>query len=361
VIHSRFTRVILSVGVLIALGVSVFSVNAWTPASDTTDLKIPEITLTLAGFAVPREAYAELIPAFQAKWLTEKNQRVVFKESYIASGAQSRAIVGGFEADIATLSIERDMTRIQDANLITYDWKAPPYQGMVTQSVVVLVVHKGNPAGIKDWSDLTKPGIEVITPDPATSGGAQWNLLAAYGAALRGQVPGVAQGDQTAALDFLGKIIKNVLVYDKDGRESIITFEKGIGTVAITYESEAHIGLAAGADYEIIYPASTIRIENPTAVIDVYTKKHGTLEVAQSFVDFTYSTEGQLIWAKKGFRPVNKTALADKAHQEWFKSKFPAIKDEFTVAELGGWNAIARDLFGETGKITHLIATVKAR
>lgn len=327
----------------------------------TTRAQSPEVTLTLAGFAVPREAYAEIIPLFQAKWLKEKNQKVVFKESYIASGAQSRAIVGGFEADVATLSLERDITRIQDAKLITYDWKDNPYKGFVATSVAVLTVRRGNPSKIADWPDLAKPGIEVITPDPATSGGAQWNLLAAYGAAKRGQIEGVKKGDEEVALRFLGGIVKNVTVFDKDGRESFLTFEKGIGTVAITYENEAYTGLAAGSDFEIVYPPSTILIENPTAVIDVYATKHGVLDVAKAFVAFTQSPEAQLVWAKKGFRPVDKTVLTDKANAETFKDKFPEVKDQFTIAEFGGWNTVAKELFGETGKITKVIADTKAK
>ncbi len=313
-----------------------------------------DITLTLAGFAVPREAYADLIPLFQAKWLSEKGQHVTFNESYLASGAQSRAIVGGFEADVAALSLEQDITRIQDAGLISGDWRANPSKGFVADSVVVLAVRKGNPDGIKDWADLAQPGVEVITPDPATSGGAQWNLLAALGAAERGKVAGY-QATEDDGLKLLGGILKNVSVFDKDGRESFLTFEKGIGTAAITYENEAFAGLAAGDAIDIVYPPSTILIESPIAVVDGYARKHGTLEAAQAFVDFALSPEGQAVFAAHGFRPVDKTVLNDPQ----FKDKFPAINDLFTIGQFGGWPTVTKDLFGESGKISQLIAAVK--
>ncbi|MBX3080047.1 MAG: sulfate ABC transporter substrate-binding protein [Anaerolineae bacterium] len=315
-----------------------------------------EVTLTLAGYAVPREAYAEIIPLFQAYWEKEKGQKVTFQESYIASGAQSRAVVGGFEADVVALSIESDVTRIADAKLITKDWKGNAYKGFVTDSVAVITVRKDNPKAVKDWADIAKEGVEVITPDPATSGGAQWNLLAAYGAAKRGQVEGVEKGEEPA-LEFLGKVIANVSVFDKDGRESFLTFERGIGDAAITYENEAYAGLDAGGEFEVIYPASTILIENPVAVVDVYAEKHGTLEVANAFVNFLYSPDAQAVFAKKGFRPV----VADVLKDEAFTGKFPEIKDLFTIAEFDGWGAVRKNLFGEEGKITKLIADIKGK
>jgi sulfate transport system substrate-binding protein len=315
-----------------------------------------EITLTLAGYAVPREAYAEIIPLFQAYWEKEKGQKVIFQESYIASGAQSRAIVGGFEADIAALSIESDITRIKDAELITRDWKANDYKGFPYTSVVVLTVRKDNPKGINDWADIGKEGVEVITPDPATSGGAQWNLLGAYGAAKRGNVEGVEAGEETG-LAFLGTVINNVSVFDKDGRESFLTFERGIGDVAITYENEAYAGLAAGSDFQIVYPKSSLLIENPVAVVDVYAEKHGTTEVANAFVEFLYTPEAQAVFAGKGFRPVLESLREDEA----LKEKFPVITDLFTVEEFDGWSSIRKELFGEEGKITKLIAEIKGK
>ena len=194
---------------------------------------------------------------------------------YLGSGAQSRAIVEGFEADVAALSLEADINRIEKAGLITQDWKDGPTKGMVSDSVVVFAVRPGNPKGIKDWADLAKPGVQILTPNPKTSGGAMWNILALYGAAKRGFVEGVPANDDAAATAFLTSVLKNVTVMDKGARESITNFEKGVGDVAITYENEVLVGQQGGQDYEMVIPRSTILIENPVAVVDSYADKHG--------------------------------------------------------------------------------------
>ncbi len=232
------------------------------PAS-TASGAADEVTLTLGGYTTPREAYGEIIPLFQAFWKEKSGQSVRFEESYLGSGAQSRAVVEGFEADLVALSLEADVKRIADAGLITHDWKALPHGGMVSTSVVVIAVREGNPKGIREWADLAQPGLEVLTPDPQTSGGAQWNVLAMLGAAERGTVPGYAEGDRTAAFEFLRTVFSNVTVLDKSARDSITTFEKGIGDVAITYENEALVGQQNGQNYEYVVPRSTILIENP--------------------------------------------------------------------------------------------------
>ncbi|MBZ0305696.1 MAG: substrate-binding domain-containing protein, partial [Anaerolineae bacterium] len=191
-----------SLKLLILMTVIVLLIPAgWGQAQDD------EITITLAGFAVPREAYGELIPLFAEQWEEQTGQKVTFEESYQASGAQSRAIAGGFEADIAALSLEAHITALVEAGLITHDWKAH-YNGTVSTSVGVLAVRPGNPEKIEDWDDIIQDGIDVITPDPATSGGAQWNILAAYGATKRGFVEGYEAGDETAT-DFLAEVIDN--------------------------------------------------------------------------------------------------------------------------------------------------------
>src|SRR3954463_6189303 len=172
-------------------------------------------TIVLGAYTTPREAYGKLIPIFKEQWKKQTGQDLTFQESYQGSGAQSRAIAEGFEADIAALSLEADITRIQKAGLITSDWKAGPSKGMISDSVVAFAVRKGNPKAIKDWADLAKPGLQVLTPNPKTSGGAQWNILALYGAAKRGFVDGVAKDDDAAATGFLKSVLKNVTVMDK--------------------------------------------------------------------------------------------------------------------------------------------------
>lgn len=311
------------------------------------------LTLTLAAYTTPREAYAELIPLFQQQWQEETGQQVEFEESYQGSGAQSRAIVEGFEADIAALSLEADVNRIVDAGLITNDWKANAYKGMVSTSIVSFAVRKGNPKGIHDWADLAKPGVEVLTPNPQTSGGAQWNMLALYGAAKRGFVEGVAKDDDAAALEFMKAVLRNVTVMDKGARESIVTFEQGIGDVAITYENEVLVGQQNGQEYELVIPRSTILIENPVAIIDSYVDKHGTREAAEAFVAFLFTPEAQTIFAEHGLRSPDPTVAEATAE------RYPPVEDLWTIEYFGGWAEATPTYFGEDGIYTRAIAEVQ--
>ncbi|MGZ9226316.1 MAG: sulfate ABC transporter substrate-binding protein, partial [Anaerolineales bacterium] len=246
-----------------------------------------QVKLTLAAYTTPREAYAEIIPLFQADWKEKTGETVTVEESYQGSGAQSRAVVEGFEADVVALSLEADVNRIEGAGLITHDWRSEPFGGMVSTSAVAFAVREGNPKKIQDWADLAQPDLEILTPNPKTSGGAMWNVLALYGAAKRGHVEAYT-ADDTGAQDFLLTVLQNVSVMDKGARESITNFEKGIGDVAITYENEVLVGQQAGVNYELVLPSSTIRIDNPLAVIDTYVDKHGTRDVAEAFVDFLF-------------------------------------------------------------------------
>lgn len=336
-----------------------------TSAQDDT------VTLTLAAFAVPREAYGEIIPLFQEYWLEETGQTVIFEESYLASGAQSRAVIGGFEADIVALSLEDHVTRIANAGLITTAWQDNPSNGMASTSLAVLVVREGNPQNITDWADLARPGIEVITPDPSTSGGAQWNAMAVYGAAYRGYVEGYEAGEE-GALQFLTDVYTNVSVLDVDGRESFLTFERGIGDVAITYENEYYAGVLAGAtDYEIVYPRSTILIENPIAVVDVYAESHGALEAANAFVAFVATPEAQAIFAENGFRPPHQRILVDgedgeevlivEPLTELDEERFPPIEDLWVIDAFGGWPEVVPTFFSDDGIYTRMIAEVKGQ
>jgi sulfate transport system substrate-binding protein len=276
-----------------------------------------------------------------------------FEESYLGSGAQSRAIVEGFEADIAALSLAADINRIEQAGLITHDWKSEATKGMMSSSIVSFAVRPGNPLGIQDWADLAQPGVEILTPNPKTSGGAMWNILALYGAAKRGFVDGVPKDDDAAAQDFLLKILKNVTVMDKAARESITNFEKGIGDVAITYENEVLVGQQSGQTYDLVIPRSTLLIENPVAVIDTYADKHGTREVAQAFVDFLFSAEAQEIFAKHGLRSIDPDVAKATA------SQYPAVEDLFTIEYFGGWDKATPDFFGENGIYYQTVSQVQ--
>lgn len=312
-----------------------------------------QVKLILGAYTTPREAYRELIPIFQKQWKEKTGQDVVFEESYLGSGAQSRAVVEGFEADIVALSLEADVTRIADAGLITHDWKDNPYKGMVSNSVVAFAVRPGNPKGIQDWDDLATPGLEILTPNPKTSGGAMWNVLALYGAARRGFVEGVAKGDEAAAQDFLLAVLKNVTVMDKGARESITNFEKGVGDLAITYENEVLVGQQAGENYELVIPRSSLLIENPVAVVDAYVDKHGTREAAEAFVEFIFTKQAQEIFAKYGLRSVDPEVAQATAEQ------YPPLEDLFTIEEFGGWASATPDFFGEEGIFTKIAAQVQ--
>lgn len=314
-----------------------------------------KVTLVLGAYTTPREAYGKgIIPAFKKYWKDKTGQDVEFQESYQASGAQSRAIIGGFEADIAALSLEGDVDKIAEAGLITHDWKAKAHHGMVSTSIVVIAVRPGNPKGIKDWPDLAKPGLNVLTPDPKTSGGAQWNVNAIYGAALRG-FAGVPKDDPAAAQSFLQQVFKNVSIIDKGARESITNYEKGVGDVAITYENEVLVGRQAGQPYEYVVPRSTILIENPVALIDKNVDKHGTRQVAEAFLNFLWEQEAQRAYAKYGLRPLDSQVAGE------VQAQFPPVEDLWKIDYLGGWGKVAKDIYGPQGIYTRMFEELRAQ
>jgi sulfate/thiosulfate transport system substrate-binding protein len=280
--------------------------------------------LSLVAYSTPREAYAALIPAFQK---TAAGKGVSFSQSYGASGDQSRAVANGLKADVVALSLEPDMTKLVDAGLVDQGWNADQYKGMVTDSVVALVVRKGNPKGIHGWADLVKPGVQVITPNPFSSGGARWNVMAAYGAQLK-------QGRSEAeAVAYLEQLFRNVPVQDKSAREALQTFVGGKGDAMIAYENEAIAAQQAKQPVDYVIPDQTILIENPIAVVS----KSGNQAKAKAFVDFLRSPEGQAIYAQKGYRPVNEQA-ADAV-------RFPRPSGLFTIADLGGWDQVTKRFF----------------
>jgi sulfate transport system substrate-binding protein len=280
--------------------------------------------ISLVAYSTPKEAYAALIPAFTK---TPAGKGASFSQSYGASGDQSRAVDGGLPADVVEFSLEPDVTRLVDSGLVDQGWNQNQYKGMVTDSVVVLVTRKGNPKNIKTWSDLTKPGVQVITPNPFTSGGARWNVMAAYGAQL-------AQGkSETEAVDYLKSLFKNVAVQDKSARDALATFTGGKGDVLIAYENEAIAAQQAGEDVDYTIPDQTILIENPIAT----TKDAG--DKAKAFVKYLYTPEAQGIFASKGYRPVVKSAPG--------ADKFPTPKQLFTIQKFGGWSTVTDKFFDE--------------
>ena len=281
-------------------------------------------SLTLVAYSTPEEAYQELIPAFNK---SPEGEGVGFDQSYASSGEQSRAVEGGLPADVVEFSLEPDITRLVDAGLVDADWNQNEHKGMVTDSVVVFMVRKGNPENIKSWDDLVTGDVEVLEPNPFTSGGAKWNIMAAYGAQLeQGKSPEQAK-------QYLADLFDNVPVLDKSARESLQTFSSGKGDVLLGYENEAILAQQQGEELDYIVPDETILIENPVAVVN----ESDDPELAQSFVDFLYTPEAQEIFASKGYRPVVEGVPG--------ADEFPTPSKLFDITKFGGWDKVNDEFF----------------
>jgi len=309
-----------------------------------------EVTLTLGAYTVPKEAYEnEIIPGFQKYWLKKTGQTVRLHESYIASGAQSRAIQAGFEADIAALSLYEDVERLRESGLITHDWADCRCKGIVTRSVVVIAFREGNPHNIRDWQDLTREDIEVLYPNPKTSGGAMWDINAIYGAGLKISERKTGVPNPEFARNRLKSIQRRVRVMDKSGRASVTTFENGIGDALVTYENEVILRQKQGRAMPYIVPEATLLIENPIAVIDASVDKHGNRELAEAFVEFVLSREAQTSFARYGFRPVDEEVAAE------FAGQYPAPSLLFDISYLGGWPQVIKEIYGPSGIWTKIM------
>jgi sulfate/thiosulfate-binding protein len=280
-------------------------------------------TVSLIAYSTPQEAYEEIIPAFQKG---KDGDGVKFKQSYGASGDQARAVEAGLNADVVALSLAPDVDKLVEANKVAKDWNKDKYDGFVTNSVVVLATRKGNPKNIRTWDDLLKDGVEVIQPNPFTSGGAKWNIMAAYGAQLE------SGKSDAEAKEYLRELIKHVPVQDKSAREALQTFVGGKGDVLLAYENEAITAQQKGEDVDYVIPEEgTILIQNPIAVTT------GSSDTAAKFVDFARGDEAQKIFGEKGYRSVNKD-LVDK-------SKYPDPNNLFTIDDLGGWSEVNKVFF----------------
>lgn len=309
--------------------------------------------INFAAYSTPREVYGKIIPAFVSKWKEDHDgQNVIFQESYAGSTTQAQNVLNGYPADVVALSLAPDVNQLVDAGVITHDWTDALDKGVVSSSVVVFDVPPGNPKGLQDYNDLAQPGVEVLTPDPAQSGGARWNLVSAWGAALRGYT-GVTKDDEAGATTVLQGILGNTVAFDKSARDSIQNFEAGNGDVAITYENEVLTAREAGLADEAVYPPSSVQIENPVAVVDKYVDQHCVRDVAEAFVDYLHTQEAKDLYTSVGFlRPTD----LKEAQKGDLANGFPAIEDLFTVDQIGGWDALNEKLFSDSGVVTQAIA-----
>ena len=283
--------------------------------------------INLFAYAVPKPGYDKLIPAFQA---TDAGKGVQFQQSYGASGDQSRKVAAGAQADFVNFSVEPDVTRLVDAGLVDASWNANEYKGIPFGSVVTIVVRKGNPKGIKDWDDLLKPGVEVVTPNPFSSGSAKWNLLAPYATKSNGGQ------DKAAGLAYVDALVKDhVKIQPKSGREATEAFLQGSGDALLSYENEALFIEGQGDPVEHVTPPQTFKIENPTAVVT----KGANAAKAKAFNDYLFTPAAQKLWAEAGFRPVDPSVAAE------FTDKFPQPEKLYTIDDLGGWSKVNDELF----------------
>jgi len=290
-----------------------------------------KVELLNVSYDPTRELYEDVNKAFAAQWKTKTGQEVVIKQSHGGSGKQARSVIDGLQADVVTLALEGDVDAIAtNAKLLPANWKSRlPADSSPYTSTIVLLVRKGNPKGIKDWGDLIKPGISVITPSPKTSGGARWNYLAAWAWALK--QPG---GNDASAQAFIQKLLKNVPVLDSGARGATTTFvQRGIGDVLIAWENEAFLSIKEfGADkLEIVAPSVSILAQPSVAVVDKNVLRHGTRDIATEYLKFLYTDEGQDIIGRNYYRPVNPKAVAK------YSSAFPKINTLVTINDFGGW------------------------
>jgi sulfate transport system substrate-binding protein len=316
-------------------------------------LRAAEVTLLNVSYDPTREFYAEYNEAFAKHWKEKKGDNVLVNQSHGGSSKQARAVIDGLEADVVTLALGADVDALHDnGGLVPKDWQARlPHNSAPYQSTLSFLVRKGNPKGIKDWDDLLKPGVEVITPNPKTSGVARWNYLAAWGYALK------KYGSPEKAREFITELFKHVPVLDSGARGATTTFvERGLGDVLINWENELLlVKKLRGDDFEIVVPSVSILAEPTVSVVDKVVDKRGTREIATEYLTFLYSDEGQEIAAKHFFRPSNSDILAKHAGQ------YPKL-ELFTIDDVfGGWTKATQDHFVDGGSFDQIYASASKR
>ena len=329
----RYVALVLAVS-----AAALAAVSAGPSAAATTSAK--STNLSLVAYSTPKIPFGQLIAGFQK---TPAGADVKFTQSYGASTDQARAIVQGLPTDVIQLSLAADINLLVDAKLVSKNWNRNKFNGFVTNSLVTFLVRKGNPKNIHTWADLVKPGIGIVQPNPVSSGGARWDVMAAYGQAL-------AQKKTPAqATSYLKAYYKNIVSQDKSGRDALNTFLSGKGDVLIGYESEGLPAIASGNPVEMIRPSFTLLIQNPVAVSGASSNP----TQAKAFVQYLWTPEAQTIWAQDGYRPVDPTVFAK------FKKSFPTPHGVFKITDfgLGGWAAVTQKFFDPTNGLVTKIAS----
>ncbi|MEB3256165.1 MAG: sulfate ABC transporter substrate-binding protein [Synechococcaceae cyanobacterium] len=296
--------------------------------------------LLLVSYAVTKSAYDKILPKFEADWKARTGQSIRVRTSYGGSGSQTRAILDGLEADVATLALAGDVLKLQKAGLVQPGWeKELPHEAIITNSVVAFLTRDGNPRQIRDWSDLARKDVKVITANPKTSGGARWNFLGLWGSVTQ------AGGSEAQARAYVSSVYRNVENLPKDAREATDAFlKRGQGDVLLNYENEAILARQLGElKQPFIVPQRNIRIEGPVAVVDRNVDQRGTRKAAEALAAYLQAPEAQRIFAEQGFRPVNPQVWSE------VKDRFAPVAQPFTVAAFGGWDAVDARFFGKRG------------
>ncbi|MEH2363194.1 sulfate ABC transporter substrate-binding protein [Nostoc sp.] len=296
-----------------------------------------DVTLTFVSYSVTSAAYQQIIPKFIELWKKEHNQNVTFNQSYDGSGSQTFAVIDGKEADVVHLSLAIDINKLVEVGFIQPGWeKEAPNDAIVTKSVDAIAIREGNPKNIKTWADLARDGVNVVTPDPRTSGGARWNFLSLWGSVTK------TGGNENQAIEFTSKVYNNAPLLPKTARNATeLFFNDNKGDVLLNYENEMILLAKNGKKFSYFVPDVNISIDNPVAVVDKNVDKHGTRPIAEAFIKFLYTPESQREFTKLGFRPVDLTVTKE------VEGKFPKIKTIFKAQDLGGWDEIQKKFFDE--------------
>ena len=331
----------LSVLALSPTSTNAASARLGNPSPQNQPLQISQnqrVEITLVTYAVTRAAYDKIIPLFVEKWKREQGQEVVINASYGGSGSQTRAVLDGLEADVVALALAADTKRLEKGGLINPGWESEaPNNAIVTRSVIAFVTRQGNPKAVRNWPDLLKPEVSIITANPKTSGVARWNFLGLWGSVTH------TGGSEEQALDYVRQIYRKVPVLPKDARESSdVFFRANQGDVLLNYENEVILaGLQGQQSLFYVVPQTNISIEGPVAVVDKIVDRRGTRAVSEAFVKFLFTPEAQREFAKFGFRPVEPSVVRE------FENKFPKVNKLYTVNDFGGWDAVNKKFFDE--------------